>query len=79
MHLYVFRSDGDHIGLTMTPDGSNLPNVVEGGAWKPHGVVAMTAHDIGRFTTDTRGALSNLKARGYHLIQCSRMPRRFRS
>jgi hypothetical protein len=66
-NVYVFASsNGELLGLSVKPDGSNLPSGV---SWEHRDVVPMTATSLSRHVQQPEVALANLIMRGYHLLR----------
>jgi hypothetical protein len=56
------------VGLSVLPDGSNLPKIDEWGkAWRFSKIALFSRAGLRGITVDVEGALSNLKTRGYHI------------
>ena len=66
-NVYVFTSsDGGQLGLSVKPDGSNLPSSV---SWEHRDIIPMTATSLSRYVQQAEVALANLIMRGYHLLR----------
>jgi hypothetical protein len=74
-NVYVFASsNGELLGLSVKPDGSNLPSNV---TWDHRDVVPMTATSLSRYVQQAEIALTNLIMRGYHLSRLTAQIVRF--
>ena len=66
-NAYIFVSaDGTTLGISVTDDGSNLPQQVE---WQPRETVLMTSAALAPHVTNPQVAMTNLIMRGYHLAR----------
>lgn len=66
--VYVYRSeDGRFVGMTIMPDGSNLPRLGPCEAWIQEDVAAPTKESLAEYVGDAVTAVANLILRGYHV------------
>jgi hypothetical protein len=69
-NFYVFLSgDRTTFGLSVDPNGANLPSAQLVGGWKAYDVMPMTLHGISRYTSVPSHAHAELIARGYYLTR----------
>jgi hypothetical protein len=69
-NVYVFLSgDRKTFGLSVDPNGANLPSAHLVGGWKAYDVMPMTLHDISRYTSVPSYAHAELIAWGYYLTR----------
>ena len=66
--VYVFRSaDERFVGMTIMPDGRNLPRPGFSAAWIQEDVASLSKDSLAAHVGDAVSAVANLILRGYHV------------
>ena len=68
VHVFV-SADGQRIALSTLPDGGNLPSLTDSERWLALALVPMTVDYLRKYVTDAQGAVANLAATGFHVVQ----------
>jgi hypothetical protein len=66
--VYVYHSaDERFCGMTIMPDGRNLPSLGPSAAWNQKDVVPLKKESLAAYVGDAVIAIGNLILRGYHV------------